>query len=169
MGLFTRNLEDLYHLADYSFDLVNNFNQFPTKIIYPVDFFPYTNEKHQKMVDEFVSIFERFLGTKRIEFSIADRWAQCPPEQAGGKSLEDYLQNVGDSHSNILLLTNVDFKSAFWSLCRDYYLEFADYRSKYQERFHKDAYEGPVAHYRWYIIANDHAISSISTNSMTGE
>jgi len=61
----------------------------------------------------------------------------APPAEAGGKPLKQYVA-----------------KSAFWSLCHDYYHEFDDYRDKYKAKFGKDAYEGPIAQYRWGIGKN---------------
>jgi len=46
------------------------------------------------MVDDFVSVLEAFLNTKRVKFRISDNWAKCPPLEAGGKSLDEYLQKV---------------------------------------------------------------------------
>lgn len=68
--------------------------KFPTRILYPLDFFPHSNNEHQRMVEEFIGVLESFLGTKRVEFSIADRWSQCPPDAAQGKSLKEYLPKV---------------------------------------------------------------------------
>jgi hypothetical protein len=46
------------------------------------------------MVDEFTSVLEKFLGTKRLDFSIAERWEQCPPAAAKGKTLKEYTAKV---------------------------------------------------------------------------
>lgn len=94
VGLFSRDLADLHHIASASMDLSDHSTKFPSKILYPLDFFPHSNGKHQAMVDEFVGVLETFLGTKRIEFRIADRWDACPPPQANGKSLKEYLAKV---------------------------------------------------------------------------
>ena len=75
-------------------DLTDSSIKFPTKILYPLDFFQHSNKEHKAMVDGFISILEAFLGTKRVEFSIAGRWAKCPPPRAQGKSLKEYLPKV---------------------------------------------------------------------------
>ncbi|KAJ6006803.1 hypothetical protein N7451_004747 [Penicillium sp. IBT 35674x] len=134
VGLFGRSLSDLYHLASHSLDLSDNATTFPSKIIYPLDFFPHSNPHHQAMVDEFVGTLESFLGVKRVEISLAERWEQCPPLEANGKPLKQYLA-----------------KSAFWSMCYDYYHGFDDFRSKYQAKFGKRPFEGPVLNYRWGV------------------
>jgi hypothetical protein len=46
------------------------------------------------MTEEFISILEDFLGVKRTQFSIAGKWAQCPPKEAKGKPLLEYLEKV---------------------------------------------------------------------------
>lgn len=46
------------------------------------------------MADEFVGVFENFLGTKRVEISLAEIWNQCPPSEASGKPLKEYLSKV---------------------------------------------------------------------------
>ncbi|KAJ6180918.1 hypothetical protein N7519_011379 [Penicillium mononematosum] len=86
------------------------------------------------MVDEFVGVLESFLGTKRVNISLAERWEQCPPSEANGKPLKQYLS-----------------KSAFWSMCYDYYHGFDDFRSIYSSKYGKLPFEGPVLHYRWEI------------------
>lgn len=45
------------------------------------------------MVDEFISVLEKFLGTKRVEFSIAEKWAQFLAV-ANEKPLKEYLAKV---------------------------------------------------------------------------
>ena len=76
-------------------DLSDNSTAFPSKIIYPLDFFPHSNPQHQAIVDEFVGVLESFLGTKRVEISLAERWEKCPPLEANGKPLKQYLSKVG--------------------------------------------------------------------------
>ncbi|KAJ5480157.1 hypothetical protein N7530_005666 [Penicillium desertorum] len=134
VGLFGRSLSDLHHLASCTLDLSDNSTAFPSKIIYPLDFFLHSNPHHQAMVDELVGVLESFLGTKRVNISLAERWEQCPPSEANGKPLKQYLS-----------------KSAFWSMCYDYYHGFDDFRSKYSSKYGKLPFEGPVLHYRWGI------------------
>jgi hypothetical protein len=105
VGLFCRELQGLHDLASVTFNLQDT-DSFPKKILYPVDFFPHSNPNQQAMVEEFISILERFLGTKRIEFSFIDRWNQCPPEAAKGKSLKEYLAKVCRCHAVLAVCTN---------------------------------------------------------------
>ncbi|KAI0867911.1 putative amidase [Hypoxylon argillaceum] len=127
VGLFSRTLDNLYDLASKTMDFPDTPLKFPPRILYPLDFFPHSNDEHQRMVEEFIGALESLLGTKRVEFSIAERWSQCPPEAAQGKSLMEYLP-----------------KSAFWAMCRDYYKGFSEFRSKYEATHEKEPYVGPV-------------------------
>lgn len=68
--------------------------QYPRKILYATDFFPHQNPEQQAMVNEFVQSLEVLLGVKKTEISIAERWSQCPPGEAGQKSIRDYLDKV---------------------------------------------------------------------------
>lgn len=94
VGLFGRNLSHLYHLTNNTLDNRVDAASFPKRIIYPLDFFPHSDATQQAMVEDFITILERFLGTKRTEISIAERWEQFPPREAQGKSLEEYLAKV---------------------------------------------------------------------------
>ena len=108
IGLFSRSIQDLHYLASKTLDL-NDSDVFPKKILYPTDFFPHGNSNQQAMVEEFISILEKFLGVKRIDFSLIDRWAKCPPVAAQGKPLREYLAKVlSPLYSAQSLLTGVE-------------------------------------------------------------
>ncbi|KAJ8133575.1 hypothetical protein O1611_g61 [Lasiodiplodia mahajangana] len=70
------------------------FESFPRAILYPTDFFPSQDKTQQRIVESFVSILEDFLGVRKTEFSLADRWADSPPPEAQGKTLAKYLNRV---------------------------------------------------------------------------
>ena len=46
------------------------------------------------MVDAFVAVLEKFLGVEAIRFSLAERWRQCPPSDADGRSITGYFAQV---------------------------------------------------------------------------
>jgi hypothetical protein len=46
------------------------------------------------MVDEFIHVLEEYLGVKKEEINIAERWKQCPPASANGKPLKEFLSKV---------------------------------------------------------------------------
>ena len=58
------------------------------------------------MVEEFVTILEDFLNVKRAEVSFADQWAQDPPSEAEGKSLQEYLKMARNT-SQVSLYANL--------------------------------------------------------------
>jgi hypothetical protein len=64
-------------------------------LFYPLDFFPHGNENQQAMVMEFVKAIEDFMGVEATEINIAERWMQCPPPEAEGKSVKEFLTKVG--------------------------------------------------------------------------
>lgn len=92
VGIFSRSLADLHHIVSNTMDLSDT--TFPSRAIYPLDFFPHSNPQHQAMFEDFIGILENFLGTKRIEIRLAERWAKCPPVESNGKSLKEYLSKV---------------------------------------------------------------------------
>lgn len=72
----------------------SSWNQLPTEILYPADFYPVANTAQQAIIDEYVALLEDFLGVKKTEMSIADRWMQNPPMEADGKPVQEYLAKV---------------------------------------------------------------------------
>ena len=88
-----RSLHSLYLTTSTTLDLRDN-QSFPTRIIYPTDFFPHSNARQQAMVEEFISVLETFLGIKRTEVSIVEAWNEAPPKEAEGRSIKDYLARV---------------------------------------------------------------------------
>ena len=93
VGILGRNLRSIRDILSLTHD-VNDASKFPSKILYPEDFFPHSNKNQQAMVDSFVTVLEAFLGVKAVRFSLAERWRQCPPSEAGGRSITDYLAQV---------------------------------------------------------------------------
>ncbi len=94
VGPYSRSLSDLHRLVEHTLDVDATWPRFPTTILYPLDFFPHSNAKHQAMVDEFVGVLERFLGVHRVPISLAGAWDRNPPAEAAGKSLQEYLAKV---------------------------------------------------------------------------
>lgn len=106
VGLLGRNIKSINNIISLTHDL-NSSRNYPKKILYPKEFFPHSDPIHQAMVNEYVVILEAFLGVKKTEFSLVERWAQCPPPEAEGKSLKDYLNKVVVvSKTKYLKLTN---------------------------------------------------------------
>ena len=107
VGLLSRRLGSLYDLARSTMKveepkkvccsirlLTALIGQFPTRILYPKEFFPTVDQDHQSLLDDYVCVLETFLKTTRTEISLIERWAECTPEAAQGKSFKEYLGNV---------------------------------------------------------------------------
>ena len=68
--------------------------KFPAKILYPSDFFPYSDKQMQTITNEFIALLEGHLKVKKLSLSISERWTLCPPDEAGEKSLSEFLAKV---------------------------------------------------------------------------
>lgn len=136
IGIMSRELNTLHYLAKSAL-VVKEFASFPKRILYPTDFFPHSDPTQQAMVNELVITLENFLGVRKTEFSFAERWSQCPPSVAKGKSLKDFLS-----------------KSAFWVNYYDGYHEYDQFRDDYKRNFGKEVYVGPYMRFRWDAGAN---------------
>lgn len=55
------------------------------------------------MTESFITIVESFLGIERTPISITDIWASNPPEEAQGKSLQEFLGMVNVLCFNAIL------------------------------------------------------------------
>jgi len=91
VGLFGRNLEDLLRIANETLDVPREAKRLPTRILYPVDFFPLPNSVHQDLMDNFVSVLERHLNVKRTEISLASEWDKTAHQHQG---LREYMVEV---------------------------------------------------------------------------
>ncbi|KAI4091318.1 MAG: hypothetical protein LQ344_004177 [Seirophora lacunosa] len=95
-------------------------------------FFPTANEDQQSLLDDYVCVLENYLKTTRTQFSLVERWADCPPEAAEGKSLKDYLGN---------------------SICQHYYYdayhEYDGFWQDYRREYEKEPYVGPLVRFGW--------------------
>ncbi|KAG4277858.1 hypothetical protein FPRO04_07101 [Fusarium proliferatum] len=85
------------------------------------------HQEKQALTDEFIKILEDFLGVKRTPFSFVKEWEKNPPQGAGSLPLLKYTE-----------------KSAFWSLCYDYYHGFDSFRDEYSAKFGKKPFVSSV-------------------------
>ncbi|KAH8203220.1 hypothetical protein TruAng_002625 [Truncatella angustata] len=111
---------------------IKEFKTFPRSILYPTDFFPQSDKVQQGLRDNFVNILEDFLGVKKTSFSIADRWAANPPEEAEGKSLAEFAS-----------------KSGYTPFYYDIYHEYDVFRDDHFKKFGTRAYVSPSMQWRW--------------------
>ena len=68
--------------------------QLPTKILYPVDFFPLSDPTHQELIEEFVTVLERYLNTTRTEVNLTAEWSKSAVVDAKGQVLQEYMAKV---------------------------------------------------------------------------
>ncbi|KAK2603985.1 MutS protein msh4 [Conoideocrella luteorostrata] len=135
VGQFGRCLDDLHFIVSHTFENIPQmFSGFPSKILYPSEFYPLANAKQQALTEEFISILEDFLGVKRTPFSFAEEWERNPPKEAEGLPLLQYTE-----------------RSAFWALCYDYYHGFDNFRDEYKAKTGKDVFASSVVRLRWAI------------------
>ncbi|KAF5255207.1 hypothetical protein FANTH_133 [Fusarium anthophilum] len=135
VGQFGRSLDDLHFIVSHTFENIHqNFSEFPDKILYPKEFYPLANAEQQAMTEGYVKILEDFLGVQRTPFSFVEEWEKNPPQEAGGLPLQDYTE-----------------KSAFWSLCYDYYHGFDSFRDEYSAKFGKNPFVSSVVRFRWDV------------------
>ncbi|KAG5755894.1 hypothetical protein H9Q70_001490 [Fusarium xylarioides] len=135
VGQFGRSLDDLHFIVSHTFENIHqSFSEFPSKILYPKEFYPLANTEQQAMTEEFVKTLEDFLGVKRTPFSFVEEWEKKPPKEAGGLPLLEYTE-----------------KSAFWSLCYDYYHGFDSFRDEYSAKFCKKPFVSSVVRFRWDV------------------
>lgn len=102
------------------------------------------------MVDDYVHVLESYLDVKRTTFSFVERWSQCPPEEAGGKPLKEFLTKV----SFVEILNTQIYsagQSAYYPFFYDGYHEYDQFRDDYRQRFGKEPYVGPYMRFRWSV------------------
>lgn len=68
--------------------------ELPATIHYPTDFLPVGNEEQMQLIHEFISEMENTLSAKTKKISIADTWKASPPTQAGGETVDKYLDKA---------------------------------------------------------------------------
>ncbi|CVK99416.1 related to D-mandelate dehydrogenase [Fusarium mangiferae] len=135
VGQFGRSLDDLHFIVSHTFENIHlSLSGFPSKILYPSEFYPLADKEQQALTDEFVKVLEDFLDVKKTPFSFVEEWEKNPPRDAGGLPLLKYTE-----------------KSAFWSLCYDYYHGFDKFRDGYKARFGRNPFVSSVVQFRWDV------------------
>nr|ODN88537.1 hypothetical protein L204_06392 [Cryptococcus depauperatus CBS 7855] len=103
----------------------------PTRILYPTDWFPVNDVRQQRMNDAFVKALEDLLGVTHTKISLTEEWTKSCPEDLCEKSLYDL-------EAMAVVLNRYDG-----------YHNFDEFRSQYRERFHKEPYASPSHTDRW--------------------
>ncbi|KAF5614520.1 D-mandelate dehydrogenase [Fusarium sp. NRRL 25303] len=153
VGQFGRSLDDLHFIVSHIFENIHQgFSEFPTKILYPKEFYPLANVEQQALTDEFVKILEDFLGVKKTPFSFVEEWENNPPHGAGSLPLLEYTE-----------------KSDFWSLCYDHYHGFDNFRDEYSAKFGKRPFVRSVVRFRWSVCSQSFRIISEKQDKDVGK
>lgn len=99
VGLFGRRLDDLVSVVKHSLAVSDEDIGLPRRIIYPTDYFPLSDVKHQKLVEQFVQNLETYLDIRRTEVNIARLWEAQPPSDSSAASipLQQYLREASDA------------------------------------------------------------------------
>ena len=66
----------------------------PTVIIYPLDYLPVANQKQQEMLETIIQDVAKHCEIPIKAVSFRNLWLKSPPEDAAGKTLDDFLQDV---------------------------------------------------------------------------
>ncbi|KAG8164618.1 hypothetical protein KVR01_004893 [Diaporthe batatas] len=143
VGLFSRRLEDLVSAAKHSLQVSDRSVEMPRRIFYPTDYFPLADDKHQKLIEQFVQNLESHLDAQRVEVNIAQLWQDHPPSPSptARLPLQQYLS-----------------KAPFWSLCHDYYHRYDEFRADYNDAIGREPFVETSPRYRWKIgesVTND--------------
>ncbi|KAI0517462.1 putative amidase [Xylaria bambusicola] len=99
---------------------------------FSVYLFPMANAEQQKLVEGFVSDLESYLGVHVTRMSIAERWKDCPPGEAAGKTIQEFID-----------------KAAYNPFYYDGYHEYSEFREEYETKFGKPVYVGPYMRWKW--------------------
>ena len=94
-GIFAHEAELWRSVARVWLHDFQDYTQYPTKIIYPIEYFSITEPSSQAgvLVESFVSKLERFLGGKRDVISLDGLWNKTKTS-ADLASLDDLLFKV---------------------------------------------------------------------------
>ncbi|KAH7302922.1 hypothetical protein B0I35DRAFT_455416 [Stachybotrys elegans] len=133
--ILSRNIEGMQMLVKQTISSaqIENANASrPTEILYPEDFFPMENPEQQALVERFIGDLESAIGIKATKISISERWRVSPPQEAGGRSIQEFLDKV-----------------AYNPFYYDGYHEYDAFRKQYKETFGKPVYVGPYMRWKW--------------------
>ncbi|KAK4447245.1 amidase [Podospora aff. communis PSN243] len=104
----------------------------PTKLLYPSEWFPVANKEQQQMNLEFLKALENYLGLKHTKFSVEEEWKRTGPE-----------------HLRDRMVADIEKLSHIVNVYDNYHL-FEDFRSEYRQTFGKPPYVSPSHTKRWY-------------------
>lgn len=115
VGLFGRRLKDLVSAAKHSLQVSDRKVDTPRRIFYPTDYFPLADDRHQKLVEQFVQNLESYLDARRVEVNIAQLWQDFPPSPSptARLPLQQYLSkaSITDTYATTFGEDRADFST----------------------------------------------------------
>ncbi|KAK3984184.1 amidase signature domain-containing protein [Cladorrhinum sp. PSN332] len=131
IGLLGRDLETFHQVASLTVKGgAGDVKKYPTRILYPTDFLPYTEEPVQAILEEFVKQLESYLGVQREVINIAELWDKYPPPEGKGKTIKEFLNKTG-----------------FYPFYYDGYHVNKQFLEDHRNKFDREVYFGPYM--RW--------------------
>ncbi|KAI9834946.1 MAG: hypothetical protein M1819_002669 [Sarea resinae] len=103
-------------------------------LIYPLDYLPTSNPEQMKLLDSFVGDLETTIGTEASKISIREYWNTNGPEEAGGKTIDEFFDEV-----------------ATQTFLFDFYHNFQRFRDEYYNKHHKSPYINTFIAWRWNL------------------
>ncbi|PHH70361.1 hypothetical protein CDD82_7181 [Ophiocordyceps australis] len=106
----------------------------PKRLIYPINLFNNTSPEHAELMIKFVTAIEVELGISAEKLDLSLKWANEPPLQAKGLNLQEYIKD-----------------SPFRAFCYEFYHQYDNFRSAYQDKFQHLPYAEATVQDRWDI------------------
>ncbi|KAK3377120.1 putative glutamyl-tRNA amidotransferase subunit A [Lasiosphaeria ovina] len=101
LGGFARTAGEFKVLAEalYGSPCTTDAGRKPTKILYPVDYWPANDEPSQEVFEAFISRLEAFLNVNRTAINLESAWQKHRPDGVS-ESLSEYFEHVFEWAAN---------------------------------------------------------------------
>ncbi|KAJ1714963.1 glutamyl-tRNA(gln) amidotransferase subunit A [Aspergillus flavus] len=95
VGGFARDAASFAKLSRALYGSVKNphFSKKPSKVLYPVEYWPETSTEHDAVLESFIVKLERHLGLERTRISLEEIWATTKPVHEN-TTMKKYLEHV---------------------------------------------------------------------------
>ncbi|KAK0621468.1 amidase signature domain-containing protein [Bombardia bombarda] len=104
----------------------------PTRIVYPSEWYTADNQAQHGITDKFVSALESLLQVKRTELNFSEEWARSGPQELRSNPLSQCMKGTAGPVTS-------------WEI----YHSFDNFRAEYQAKFGKKPYVSPSHLQRW--------------------
>ncbi|RMZ48130.1 hypothetical protein AFCA_011192 [Aspergillus flavus] len=95
VGGFARDATSFAKLSRALYGSINDppFSKKPSKVLYPVEYWPETSTEHDAVLESFIVKLERHLGVERTRISLEEIWATTKPVHEN-ITMKEYLEHV---------------------------------------------------------------------------